>query len=339
MLATNNERSDSSINFSRNSNGSYLDNESLEPIEGTLNSNGQGLYYTSNLSKTENNKRVYYYRGEVENNYVIFANYCWRIVRSNENNSIKLRFGGTPTEGVCPQTGTSVGITFANNLFNVAGSSHKYVGYMFGISCSNGNLSTSNCYNNENSSTIKINLETWYSTNISNQGTSVTNLIVDTPFCYDRNVSTIADDTVYYAGFTRLIDKDISWDWNNNPNAAPQFKCDRALDKLSVTDGTLTYPIGLLTSDEAAYAGTLPFLPNENNYLNTSDWYWIGTPLTATDTSAQVYAIYTDGRVSFDDVATATDNVGMPVISISYEATVSSGNGTYSTPFVIDTTN
>ena len=44
-----------------------------------------GLYYTSDTTKTENGEVVYYYRGAVTNNYLVFGNYCWRIVRTVED--------------------------------------------------------------------------------------------------------------------------------------------------------------------------------------------------------------------------------------------------------------
>ena len=60
--------------------------------------NGKGLYYTANTNLTEDlngdgiGERVYYYRGAVENNNVRFGGYCWRIVRTNEDGSVRLRY-------------------------------------------------------------------------------------------------------------------------------------------------------------------------------------------------------------------------------------------------------
>ena len=46
-----------------------------------------GIYMTTN---TESGKPVYYYRGNVDNNYVLFANKCWRIIRTTETGGVKL---------------------------------------------------------------------------------------------------------------------------------------------------------------------------------------------------------------------------------------------------------
>ena len=50
-------------------------------------SNTNGIYMTTN---TESGKPVYYYRGNVDNNYVLFANKCWRIIRTTETGGVKL---------------------------------------------------------------------------------------------------------------------------------------------------------------------------------------------------------------------------------------------------------
>ena len=60
-----------------------------EKVLGTNDSNvvtsGDGLY-----SETTNSGTTYYFKGAVENNYVKFANLIWRIVRINEDGTIRL---------------------------------------------------------------------------------------------------------------------------------------------------------------------------------------------------------------------------------------------------------
>ena len=54
--------------------------------------NGKGLY---TLHGTENNLNpIMYYRGDVENNNVKFANFCWKIVRTTETEGVKLIYNG-----------------------------------------------------------------------------------------------------------------------------------------------------------------------------------------------------------------------------------------------------
>ncbi len=63
---------------------SACDDESCESRE-------KGIYETTD---TDGNP-TYYYRGSVENNYVKFAGFYWRIVRINSNGSIRMIYDGT----------------------------------------------------------------------------------------------------------------------------------------------------------------------------------------------------------------------------------------------------
>ena len=57
-------------------------------------SNGQGLYI---LPGTEGNTNpIYYYRGAVENNNVVFAGFCWQMVRTTDTGGIKMIYNGIP---------------------------------------------------------------------------------------------------------------------------------------------------------------------------------------------------------------------------------------------------
>ena len=86
----------------------------------------KGIYTTTN---TENNVPVYYYRGAVDNNHVLFANFCWRIVRTTETGGVKLIYDGKPSNGQCNNTGADT--TIGNIQFNTSYNSPAYVGYMY----------------------------------------------------------------------------------------------------------------------------------------------------------------------------------------------------------------
>ena len=90
--------------------------------------NGKGVYI---LSGTENDTYpIYYYRGAVDNNNVLFANFCWKIVRTTSTGGVKLIYNGTPNDGSCDNTGTSSQI--GTSTFNSSHNSPAYVGYMYG---------------------------------------------------------------------------------------------------------------------------------------------------------------------------------------------------------------
>ena len=58
-------------------------------------SNGKGIYLKAD-SKTDS-RPIYYYRGAVTNNNVMFADFCWKIVRTTETGGVKLIYNGAPT--------------------------------------------------------------------------------------------------------------------------------------------------------------------------------------------------------------------------------------------------
>ena len=86
-----------------------------------------GIYTTVN---TQNGIPVYYYRGAVDNNHVLFANFCWRIVRTTETDGVKLIYDGVPSNGQCNNTGDNTVI--GKPAFNSKYKSPAYAGYMYG---------------------------------------------------------------------------------------------------------------------------------------------------------------------------------------------------------------
>jgi hypothetical protein len=96
-------------------------------------SNGDGV---NTLSSTASNKYpVYYFRGNVKDNHIIFADYCWRIVRTTSTGGVKIIYNGVPDENnKCPDTlSDGWGITdLGRSPFNSLYHSPAYAGYMYG---------------------------------------------------------------------------------------------------------------------------------------------------------------------------------------------------------------
>ena len=96
--------------------------------------NGQGLY---RLKGTENDDYpIYYYRGTINNNNVIFGGFCWLMVRTTDTGGIKMIYNGVATsDGTTCQSSTKVidSAPFylrSNNLPNVGYNNLLTVGYM-----------------------------------------------------------------------------------------------------------------------------------------------------------------------------------------------------------------
>ena len=103
-------------------------NDGIDFSEISSNTNGKGLYISSEYSDYK--YPILYYRGDVNNNNLIFAGFCWKIVRTTETGGIKLIYNGVPSNGVCNVTGEDTQI--GTSAFNTEYPSPAYVGYMYG---------------------------------------------------------------------------------------------------------------------------------------------------------------------------------------------------------------
>lgn len=65
----------------------------------SANSSNYIKKYTGDTNTFTGNKSVYYYYGKAENNNVLFANYCWKIVRTTDTGGVKLLYNGVPSNG------------------------------------------------------------------------------------------------------------------------------------------------------------------------------------------------------------------------------------------------
>ena len=110
-------------NYVTNNNGVQFNVKSSD-------TNGKGVYTRSG---TENNQYpIYYYRGAVTNNNVLFANFCWKIVRTTDTGGVKLIYNGSPTDGKCTNTTGAATQLASTSTFNASALSPTYVGYMYG---------------------------------------------------------------------------------------------------------------------------------------------------------------------------------------------------------------
>ena len=293
------------------------------------------------LASTEDDYGTsYYFRGAVKNNYVQFANKCWRIVRVNGDGSIKLVLHNDNTSGSsspCAASNNSTTAAFArysgstyNTAFNSSYNDNAYVGFMFGTAGSSDYAST---HANNNKSDILKNLETWYTNNL----TSYESKLADTIWCNDK--STVSGGLGYGTNAT---------DYGANNRLAstkqPTLKCPNdnnggKLSKFTVDDttngnGNLTYKIGLLTADEIAFAGSIAYTYNRSTYLqeNTgTTWWWSLSPRGFDGGLAYVWVV-DSGYLSRGNV---DNGFGLrPAISLVSSTNVT-GNGTSDNPYVV----
>ena len=304
-----------------------------------------GIYTTT---ATEGNVPVYYYRGDADkvNNNIIFNNMCWKIIRTTENNGIKIIYNGIPTAGKC-ETQTGDATQIGTSRFNESYDDNAYVGYMYGTAGSSTYEAT---HANTNESTIKKYIDNWYSQNFDEITTSK---LEDTVFCNDRSIKKYDANTIGYTGMSSYENLGYGVNstlygaahrasyWSNNPK--PDLRCSNENDKFTVEskNGKLSYPIGLITLDEVVLAGFNTYYSSTSNYkditnyLYTNTYYWTFSPVVMF-ANGRAFVGYVDGTgsVGNDRVDVA---VGVrPVISLKNGVLVNSnGDGTRTNPYVV----
>lgn len=295
---------------------------------------------TGTLFSTEDDYATsYVYAGDVDNNWVSFAGYYWRIIRINGDGTIRLIYSGDAESGPV-ETGedTQIGISAFNEQHN----DNAYLGYMYGTS---GSSTYDETHANINNSTIKMVLDNWYESNLIDYKQYIS---TEAGFCNDREIFTDTSSWVeqdYYGilGYgmeptiydSRFAIGNITAREVQNPT----LKCSQINQDLFTTSESnkgnhaLTNPIGLINTDELVLAGGFMGSNNTNYYLYTGNTYWTMYPGVFSGGHAFIQAVNEGGNMR-GEVASSTYGV-RPVINLSADITIFSGDGTQSNPYVI----
>ena len=291
------------------------------------------------LASTEDDYGTsYYFRGAVTNNYVEFANKCWRIVRVGGDGSVKLILHNDNPTGAanpCDAANNSASAAFARysgetyeSAFNTNKEDNAYIGFKYGTP---GSSKYETTHANTNKSTILTNLETWYTNNLK----TYESVIADTVWCNDKSVSSglgYGTNDTDYGATQRLVSTNGS-----AGGTGPSLKCNGELSKI-------TSKVGLITADELAYAGYAYRLKNSTTYLqeNATDNWWCSLSPVFFSSDANVWDAggsavvwgVNDSRGSFGFVGVGFAIGVRPSISLKSTTNVT-GNGTSSSPFII----
>ena len=305
-------------------------NNSDETLATGLGDGTNGIYKSEDDLGTS-----YYFRGNVQNNYVYFANNWWQIIRINGDGTIRMIYTSNPNDSSANQY-------IRKSNFNNSRNDNAYVGYMYG----NAGSSTYNAtHANTNDSTIKGVIDTWYQNNLS----SYSKYIADAIYCNDREIVQVNNvggitltgngagtNESAYAGFNRTY-----------VDHAPTLKCKNKNDRFTISstlgNGALTNPIALITSDEVVMGGgagldlaTMTYIANDSYYLypaNGGYRYWTMTPFGFV--SGYAFAGNVDGGGYVNGTNVSEYFAVRPVVSLKSDA-ISGGVGTVNNPFYVD---
>ena len=218
--------------------------------------------------------------------------------------------------------------------FNTANTNNMYLGYMYTSGEAHG-LGTS--------STIKQANDNFYTSVLSSYANYID---TNAGFCGDRstlnNQSGVGTGTVstYMKGYLRVS------------TSTPSLSCENSSDlytmsSSSIGNKTLTYPIGLITVDEAIFSGSSGGVfdgsygsrtASPDSYLTTGNRFWTMTPtgyynpFGGAGWGGFAFAVYSNGII--DDYNVADVYALRPVINIRRDVTVS-GLGTMENPYTL----
>ena len=255
----------------------------------------------------------------------------WRIIRINEDKSIRLIYAGTDTDAF-------------DAFIGVSDYDENYVGYMYDPLNINGRGTST-------PSAIKTYIDNWYKNNLlSNFDKYISKTAI---YCNDRAItipSDLSENPTYYGGYTRLnINKTPTYKCGGNGTGGLFESTQSLQDKFSVSkssggNGSLKYPIALITADELAYAG-LVYGQTEYNWLgittsntsptNSNSW-WTMTPH---DSKSFDMAVLTNSTYIKIGEKSQADAVVRPVISLKSCVNYVSGDGSPQNPYLVSVSN
>lgn len=269
----------------------------------------------------------YVYRGNVVDNYVMFAGFMWRIVRINGDDSVRLILDGS-LDKVYKQND--------NGSYNsqVAGNKSIY------------STLEKDVYYEQAESQIKKEIDLFYENYIK----SYEQYLSDSLFCSEGAYDASAGgDSFPYPALNRLENTIIS----------PTLECDkdntsstsRYTSLLDLSDNTikdvsvnnnLTYPIALISADEVSMAGAYLAIANEHFYLfdavnDDHSYYswWTMTPREVLNNDENYTTMVYSYGYGFEKNATTSEIGVRPVINLKSEILVDSGDGTQANPYKV----
>ena len=315
----------------------------------------------------------YYFRGNVQNNYLVFANKCWRIVRITGDGSIKLILYNNDSENCVISDDTLKFAKWDGNNYSSEFNNEEYIndnnevinvgdydagiGFMYGTP---GSDSYEKEHANLHDSTILKRLKQWYDLD----GTFTDkekNMLADVIWCNDKTITsgngyirahygprnrTLYSST-YPPIFICLTEFIIGTEKVEIGNLSRFTAKDNINGNGMLKDekNNLSYKIGLLTIDEFLVAGNMYTTENtsENankfNYLFANDLrWWTLSPANTSSNDIHLWNINSNNLPSRNKVKTSYNLRPSVALTSNVKITNNNQNGTINNPYIIDET-
>jgi len=287
----------------------------------------------------------YYFRGVEDklNNWVEFAGFYWRIIRINGNGTVRMIYAGAANGNPsnANRTGTTTQINGTTYAYNLTNNDNTYVGYMKSQNNSGNSLSYSGAHSNLYDSNAKATIDSWYKTNIVDKGFS-SYVDTNTGFCNDRQIDKTAHSSYQgdgygtqqtaYAPWGRLYQNSV-WKTTQTPTlqCANKERDLFTLTSANIGNKKLTYPVGLISSDEVVFGRGFGAANNITYYLYTNRIYWTMSPYRYP--YAVMFTVDSNGHISNNNVNYTAAGL-RPVINLRADTNFT-GDGSESNPFVV----
>ncbi len=189
---------------------------------------------------------------------------------------------------------------------------------------------------NINDSTIKTYLDNWYKTNIV--GTTNEQYLADNVFCNDRSMA--GNNSGTGSGISETYYRWRSGPWyRDSYNSSIRLICPQKNDAFTVSDttngnGALTYPVGLLSTDEIVLAGGWD--DDNSGYYLYSGQIWCSSSPSSFEYGGVAFVCRVDSNGRADDGGNVSLNRGVrPVLNLSPEV-LKLGDGTMNNPYHVE---
>ena len=181
---------------------------------------------------------------------------------------------------------------------------------------------------NQTDSTIKTYIDNWYSTNM----TAYTEYLEDTVWCNDRSIYQLNSWDKDYTGTGALYFG--PYGKNARSPYVSDLSCPSLADSFTVSsengNGKLTYPVALLTVDEATLGGLGYNGYSSSSYLNTGQYWWSLSPYYFYNNGAHEFFVRSIGLSNhYVDVTYGV----RPAIVLAHDLLVERGTGTSTNPY------
>ena len=283
----------------------------------------------------DNYGESYYFRGDVQNNYVYFAGFYWRIIRINGDGSIRMIYDGTNVhENGKASTDRQIG----KSQFNSSCNDNAFVGYMYGEVSSS---TYKKAHENINESIIKMFIDDWYKSNFLN--TKYEYYLTDNSFLGNRSLGNGTENTGYST--TRTL---YNWYYFANSSLKTSLhgleEDNYTISSSTTGNMSLNYPIGLISMEVAVLGGAYNVTNNKFFlYSGTDYWTMSADSFLTSNNAAHNRIVNSSGCTGYcEGIAagggrTVTEKLGVkPVINLKADS-LKQGNGTISNPFALST--